>query len=168
MIHFTMYLLVVTISLGGVLLNIFSLPGNWVMMLAAALLSWGTGWSRPSLSALGVMVVILLMGETVDLLGSVVGARKFGASKGATWAALAGAIAGALIGTPVPVVGNILGAILGAFIAAWVVELVKKKPMKSATWAAVGAALGKTMGITVKLGCGFIVWLGVIWFAWPW
>ncbi len=60
------------------------------------------------------------------------------------------------------------GAILGAFIAAWVVELVKKKPMRSATWAAVGAALGKTMGITVKFACGFVVWLGVIWFAWPW
>jgi uncharacterized protein YqgC (DUF456 family) len=161
------YLLVLLVSLAGVALNVFSLPGNWLMMVAAALFSWWTHWSHPPVWVLGAMVGVLLVGEAVELLGSVVGAKKFGASRGATWAAIGGAILGAIVGVPVPVIGNILGAIVGAFVFAWTVELAKRRGMKAATLAAVGAALGRTMGIGAKLACGIMVWVALVIFAWP-
>jgi uncharacterized protein YqgC (DUF456 family) len=162
-----LYFLVVGFSLAAIALNVLSLPGNWLMMLAVALLSWSTRWSHPPVAALGVMVLILLIGESIELLGSVVGAQRFGASRSATWAAIGGAIVGALIGMPVAIIGNVLGAIAGAFLAAWVVELAKRRGMKAATWAAVGAALGRTLGMGAKVSCGLIVWIGVVIFAWP-
>ncbi len=161
------YFVVVVLSLGAVGLNVLSLPGNWVMMLGIALLSWSSGWSRPSLLVMGGMVGVLLAGEVVELLGSVVGAKRFGASRSATWAAIGGAVVGALVGMPVAIVGNILGAIVGAFLAAWAVELMKRRGMKAATWAAVGAALGRTMGMAAKIACGLIVWVGLVIVAWP-
>jgi uncharacterized protein YqgC (DUF456 family) len=167
MLALLLYFLIVLFSLLAVSLNVFSLPGNWLMMLAVALFSWRSGWFHPALAVLAAMVIVLLLGESIEILGSVVGAQKFGASRSATWAAIGGAILGALIGMPVAIVGNILGAIAGAFLAAWTVELLKRRGMKAATWAAVGAALGRTMGMGAKLACGLIVWIAVVIFAWP-
>lgn len=169
MVPIAVYVLLLILSLAAVGLNIMSMPGNWLMLVMAVLFSWWRGWGHPSLWVLALMLFVLLAGEVIELLGSVVGARKFGASKAATWAALGGAIVGALCGfmIPIPVLGNIIGAILGAFLAAWIVELIKERPFKAATWAALGAALGRATGLVVKICCGLLVWLMLVWFAYP-
>lgn len=167
MVDWIVYPLVLLLSLSAIALNIVSLPGNWVMLVAAAALSWAHGWDQPTVWALGIMLLVLLAGEAIELLGSVVGARKFGASRSATVAAIAGAIIGAIVGTPVWLMGNIVGAILGAFLAAWAIELMKRRTFKAATWAAVGAALGRTLGLGAKLTAGVAVWVMLAWTAWP-
>jgi hypothetical protein len=63
-----LYILLLVVSLGAIALNILSLPGNWVMLLAAALVSWYSGWNAPSRWALTVMILILLVGEALELL----------------------------------------------------------------------------------------------------
>jgi uncharacterized protein YqgC (DUF456 family) len=153
------YLVLLVGSLGAIALNIFSLPGNWLMLLGALLWSWGHGWNAPTPKILVAMLLLLLAAEVIEFLGGVLGARKFGASKTAAWAAIAGAMVGALVGTPVPYIGNLVGAVVGAFLAAWVVELLKRRPMDVATKAAIGAALGRGVGIFAKLGGGLTVWL---------
>jgi uncharacterized protein YqgC (DUF456 family) len=165
---YVMYVLLLLLSLGAVGLNVFSLPGNWLMAVMALVVSWLSGWTAPHPWVLIPVAVVLLVAEGVEFAGSIVGARKFGASNTATWAAMFGAIAGAIIGVPfIPVVGTVVGALLGAFLAAWIVELIQKRPVGAASWAALGAALGRGVGLVAKIGCGLVVWLALAVAAFP-
>src|ERR1019366_8764587 len=109
-LHLFLTLLVLLLGLAAVGLNVLSLPGNWVMLLAAIMLSWSRGWPEASLWVLLIVGGILVVAEVVELVASLIGARTFGASKSAMVAALVGGLVGALIGVPVPLVGSILGA----------------------------------------------------------
>jgi uncharacterized protein YqgC (DUF456 family) len=165
MLHLSLYLLLLVICLGAIGLNVLSLPGNWVMLVLAFMWSYFHAWNRPVWWVLAAMLVILLVGEAIELLGSVVGARTFGASKWASAAAIAGTIVGAVLGTfiptPIPGVGNLIGAVAGAFLAAWITELILQRPLGHATKAAIGAALGRGVGLVTKIGCGLAVWLAL-------
>src|SRR5262249_40396276 len=97
MLDVVLYILLMVIALAAVALNIISLAGNWIMLVAAAIWSGFHGWGRPSLWVLAFMLGALLMGEAVELAGSMIGARKFGASKMASAASIAGAFIGAII-----------------------------------------------------------------------
>jgi len=166
---YMLYALLLILSLAAVALNIISIPGNWIMLLCALLVSWYSHWTAPSLIILAIMLIVLLFGELIEMMGSLVGAKKFGASTLAAWAAIAGGLVGGLLGfmIPIPLIGNIIGALLGAFLAAWCVELIRQKPFKAATRAAVGAALGRAVGMSTKVGCGLVVWFALIYFAFP-
>ena len=167
MLNFTLYALMLLISLLGIALNILSLPGNWLIPLFALFFSWHTHWLRPTPGVLAIIVAILTIAELTELAGSLIGAKTFGASKAATWAAIAGTIIGALIGAPLALLGGLIGAILGAFLAAWLVELIKKRPHKQALKSAVGAALGRATGLAIKLTFGLLTWLTLAITAWP-
>lgn len=162
-----LYLLLLAFSLAAVALNIFSIPGNWLMAVAALVVSWLSGWKAPHPGVWFLLVAVLLVAEGIELAGSVVGAKKFGASKAATWAAMAGAIFGALVGIPIFLIGSVLGALVGAFFAAWMVELLKDRPLREASWAALGAALGRGIGLVAKIGCGLAVWIALAIAAFP-
>ncbi|HVX83910.1 MAG TPA: DUF456 domain-containing protein, partial [Phycisphaerae bacterium] len=165
--HYLLYALLMLLSLAAIALNIFSIPGNWIMALAALLVSWLSGWTAPHPVIFLLILIVLLAAEAIELAGSMLGAKKFGASKSATWAAVFGAIAGAIIGVPVPIIGPVLGALLGAFFAAWLTELMHNRPLKDASWAALGAALGRGFGLVAKIGCGLIIWITLAFAAFP-
>src|SRR5262249_6414023 len=113
-----LYALLLLISLAGVALNILSLPGNWLMLAAALAWSWFHNWGTPTWYILLFMLIALLIAEALEFLGSVIGARKFGASRTAAGFSIVGAFVGALLGflIPIPIIGNLIGAILGAFL----------------------------------------------------
>src|SRR6185436_10365584 len=108
MIDFVLYLIVLAVSLAGVAINVFSLPGNWIMFAAAAGLCAATGGKHPSVPILLLMLLILIAAEVLEFFGGMYGARRGGASKAASWAAIGGAIVGGIVGTPVPIIGNIV------------------------------------------------------------
>jgi uncharacterized protein YqgC (DUF456 family) len=167
---YILYALLILLSLAAVALNVISLPGNWLMLLCALLISWYSGWNAPTLGILAFMLLVLLAGELIETMGSLVGAKKFGASTLAAWAAIAGGLVGGILGTfliPIPLFGSVIGAITGAFLAAWSIELIKQKPFKAATWGALGAALGRVMGMGAKIACGLAVWFLLIVTAFP-
>ncbi|MCL2646789.1 MAG: DUF456 domain-containing protein [Phycisphaerales bacterium] len=168
MLPFVVYSLVLLLSLVGVALNVLSLPGNWIMFVAAVILSACHHWQSPSATILVLMFILLLAGEAIEFFGSVVGARKFGASTAAAWAAIGGTLTGGLIGSFILlIVGSLIGAIVGAFLAALAVELLKQRPLKHATWAAIGAVLGRIVGTAAKLAFGLAAWFALLFSAWP-
>jgi uncharacterized protein YqgC (DUF456 family) len=173
MLYLLVYLLILLVTLAAVFLNIVSLPGNWLVLIAATSLSAWNNWARPPIWALLVILLILLLAEGVEFLGGMVGAKKFGASNWAAWGAMGGAMIGGLVGIPplTPVMlgtDHLLAAVLGAFLVALVVELVRKKPLKEASWAALGAGLGRGVGIVSKIAGGLMVWLLLAITAGPW
>ncbi|HUY33045.1 MAG TPA: DUF456 domain-containing protein [Pirellulales bacterium] len=116
-------LLILTIVAGWVM-TLLSLPGNWVMVAAAALFAYLAPDSGPDISWTTVAVLggLATLAEIIEFAAGALGAAKVGGSKrGAALAALGsmiGAIAGALIGVPIPLVGSVVGAILFACLGA--------------------------------------------------
>ena len=55
-----LYLVAILISLAAIALNVVSLPGNWVILLAATALSFYHGGHQPHWVFLLVILVILL------------------------------------------------------------------------------------------------------------
>ena len=173
-----LYLLAILISLAAIVLNVASLPGNWVILFAAAALSLYHDGHNPHWVFLLVILVILLAAEAVEFLGGMIGAKTFGASKTASWFAILGAMFGGLIGIPpltLAMLGtdHILMAVAGAFLAAWVVELIKRKTMRDSLKAALGAALGRGAGLASKIAGGLAAWVVLVvtaqpWWNWPW
>jgi len=119
----TWALLLVAVLVLGWLLNLISLPGNWINVGATVLYALlvpssgrlGIGWF--------VIIMILglaILGEVIEFTAGAAGAKKAGGSRRGAWLALAGGVAGALVGVfaggliPIPIVGSMIGALLFA------------------------------------------------------
>jgi hypothetical protein len=160
-LHFTLYLLLLLISLVAIALNILSLPGNWLTLAAAMALSACYGWHHWIM--LPMILIVLLLGEVVEFASGMFGAKTFGASRAAAWGAVGGTIIGGLVGIP-PLaflmgIDHLIAAILGAFLGAWMVELIRGRPLKESSLAALGAGLGRGVGLITKVGGGLFAWL---------
>ena len=174
MLDVTLYLVAMVISLMSIVLNVVSLPGNWVILVAALALTIGHHGHHPHWAFLIVIFMVLFVAEGIEFLSGLAGTKIFGGSKPAAWAAIGGAMMGGIIGFP-PLTAAMFGidhivmAIFGAFVCAWVVELIRERPMKEALMAALGAALGRGAGLVTKIVAGVIAWviLGIAYWL-PW
>jgi uncharacterized protein YqgC (DUF456 family) len=143
--------------------TLFGLPGNWLILAAAAIYAW-LGPDMPTLSLtwqpVAIVAALAVAGEGVELLAGALGAAKKGGSKrGAALAllgSLIGAVVGVFVGIPVPVVGPILSALLfaslGAFCGAMLGEHWKGRELqdswqigKAAFWGRLWGTLAKAM-----------------------
>lgn len=135
--------------------SVFSLPGNWIMLLLALFYGWGEGFRamRPWVLATGF--VLFAAAEVAEHLCGYLGARTFGGSRWSGLFALAGAIAGALLGAGFGYgLGAIPGTVLGAFLGALASEFYRQRHAGRAAMAGLGAALGRAVGLGAKLGSG--------------
>jgi uncharacterized protein YqgC (DUF456 family) len=150
--------------------TVFTLPGNWGIVLLAALCAWllpepdgmrlGFGW-------IPVIVLAALagVGELIEFFAGAAGAARQGASRRAMALALVGAalgsIVGAILGVPIPVVGSIIAAIgggaAGAFAGAWLGEYWKGRASHERLAIGTGAMLGRVVGTIGKLVVGAVM-----------
>jgi uncharacterized protein YqgC (DUF456 family) len=157
--------ILVLLNLLGLMLVLFGLPGNWLMVLSTSLFAWWT-WDRQVFSGgtLIAIAVLAAVGELIEFLGGMVGARKAGASWRASLAGILGAVVGALGGTvafPVPLVGTVVGACLGVGLAVWIVETGRGAHPDLSFRRAVGASMGEFIGILSKFAVGVVIWLTI-------
>jgi uncharacterized protein YqgC (DUF456 family) len=110
----------------GWLLTLVAMPGNWLMVGAAALYAWlgpQTGVTQLQWKTVIALVVLAIVGEIAEFLAGVVGARRAGGSpRSAIYSligSLVGAIGGATVGLPIPVVGSAIGAVVGGAVGAF-------------------------------------------------
>lgn len=137
----------------GVLLTLITLPGTWVMLLLA-LACWA--W-RPELFTwhpLVAALVLAILAEVAEFLGSAVGASRAGGTRSGVIGAVGGAFIGLILGSiflPIPIVGSIVGAVVGAGLGAGAGERTLGKQTWHASWTiGVGAARGRLIAIIVK------------------
>lgn len=137
------------------------MPGNWLMLIAAGVLTW---WRPGTFSnvTLAVAVVLAILGEVVESLASLAGVKKAGGSRLAGWASVLGAFFGALVGTgalPIPVIGTLVGlcvgAAVGAIVAEWSVGRTREESMRSG----LAAGVGRLAGTVGKFLIGVLIWL---------
>ncbi len=151
------WLLLVGVGLVGLVLNLFGLPGIWLIVLGTILYGVSSGWGEyvgwtSALTLLGIGIAA----ELIEFLAGAAGSRKFGGSKRGMIGAVVGGLVGGIAGTPIfPVVGTIVGSILGSFVGAFLVESgVLERSSKSSAKVGIGAALGRALGIVIKSAFG--------------
>lgn len=159
-IQLLILLALVVVGALSVLLQLASLPGTWIILLAVvaeraveALVPLGPeplfGWW-----SIGAIAGLAVVAELFEVGASAVGAKTGGASKRGMTGAVIGSLLGALFGTVViliPVVGSLLGALIGAALGAIVGELsVGGKTLRETAKPAAGAVAGRLMGVVLK------------------
>lgn len=150
------------------LTNLLSLPGNWLIVIAAVVYGYflpesedhGIGWT-----GIGVLVVLAAVGEVIEFAASAAAAGQRGGSRRGMVLAIVGttlgSVAGAFVTLPIPLVGPLVGAVAGgaagAFGGAWLGELWKGRSMEEGLHIGRGALIGRLLGTTGKLAVGSIM-----------
>lgn len=161
--------LYVLLVLGGGVLNLFGLPGNWVMLGAAALHWWiadaatrvGYGYAVPL-----ALLLLALLGELLEFLAGLLGAGKAGGSRRAMVLSMLGGIVGSLFGFSAgnlvfPVIGGMVGIVLlaglGALAGAALGETWKGRSFDDSLRVGRGAFTGRILGTLAKTFIGTLM-----------
>jgi len=155
---------VVLLNLLWLVLTLVNLPGNWLMVLTAAGFAWWT-WDRPdgpmfALATLGAAVGLALVGELLEFLAGLAGARKAGGSKWSAALAVVGGIIGGVFGFLIPIIpplNAILGAAIGAFAGAMTGDLIAGRRVVESLRSGEGAFVGRLLGTLGKFAVGVIL-----------
>jgi uncharacterized protein len=123
------------------------------MLLAASIDDFTRiGW--PTLVALGVLTALAF---AADILGSLLGAQRVGASRYALW--------GAAIGTLAALPFGFVGLIFGPFAGAMIGEFMAQQRLDVATRVGIGTWIGLAVGTLAKVALVFVM-LGVFAISW--
>jgi uncharacterized protein len=160
---FVWLLLFVILVIAGWLLTLFSLPGNWIIVLSSALFAWlvpANDESGIGMSWIAVLILVILavVGEVIEFTAGALGASRAGGSKRgavlAIFGSVIGALIGAFVGLPIPVVGSVVAAILfagcGALVGAMLGEWWKGRDLAQALEVGQGAFWGRLLGALAK------------------
>jgi uncharacterized protein YqgC (DUF456 family) len=163
------------VGIACLFLVVIQLPGGWILWGLALLIEWLDTYYLPEGDqqtfgwwALGTSLALLIIGEIIEFIAGVLGAKKAGSSRRGMWGALIGGIVGAFVFMPlfsiVPVLGTIFGAffgaVLGTFVGAMIGELTDHEAtVKGSMTPAIGATIGRVIGTTSKVGITIAVWL---------
>ena len=131
----------VLIGLAGTLLP--ALPGVPLIFLGLLLAAWLDNFQRigwPTLTTLGVLTALAV---GVDLLATLFGATRVGASKLA--------LLGAMIGSVVGLFFGLIGIFIFPFVGAVIGELIARKEMGQAAKVGIATWLGLLLGALAKL-----------------
>ncbi len=157
-LSFILYLLaalLVVVGIAGIALP--ALPGIPLVFLGLLLAAWADGFVHVGWPTLLVLALLTVLSFVVDILATVVGAKRVGASRKALWGTFVGSIAG-LFFMPIGLfLGPLVGALLGEY---WHTrELGRSTRVGLATW------LGILLGLALKLAL-VVAMLGLFAFAW--
>ena len=152
-------------------LVVFGLPGNWLMVICTALVAWFVwdeqvfGWP-----VLLLIVVLAGVGEILEFVAGLAGAKKAGGSRRGAVGALGGALIGGIVGSIVlpPIIGTLFGAAVGAGVGAWGLELQGGRDHRQSVKVGTAAGVGRLTGTLIKIVLGAVIWLLVaVAAAWP-
>jgi uncharacterized protein YqgC (DUF456 family) len=170
-LYYTLALLLVMAGAACWLSNLFSLPGNWGLLVLAGLFAWlipAAGSRGISVTTLTILLGLAVLGEIVEFAAGAAGAAKQGASRRSIALSLVGAIVGsvggAVLGLPIPVVGSLLTALFGgaagAAVGAYWGEASSRRGQGQSMAVGKAAFIGRLWGTVGKFAVGAVM-LGV-------
>lgn len=140
----------ILIGLAGTVLP--ALPGLPVVFAGMWLAAWAGGFERIGAWTLSALGMLTLLSVLIDLLASVLGAQRVGASRHGIVGAALGVLAGLPFGLPGIVLGPFAGAVAGELLH--VRDLRRAGRVGMATW------IGMVVGAALKLALAFMM-LGI-------
>jgi uncharacterized protein len=135
----------IAIGIAGTFLP--GIPGIIVVFCGMALAAWIDHFERVHWVTLVVLGILTALAFVADILGSVLGAKRVGASR----QALIGAAIGALVG----ILFGLVGLIVAPFIGAVAGELVARRKLDAATRVGFATWLGLAAGALAKVALLF-------------
>ncbi len=142
-------IILMVVGLAGSVLPM--LPGTPLILIGAFIYAWYTNFTVVTWGILIVLLALMLLSQLLEYLASMMGAKKFGASR---WG-IAGAFCGGFIGL---FLGGIVGIIVGPFLGALLFELFYGKTIKASLQIGFGTVVGFVGGAIGK----FIIALTMI------
>jgi uncharacterized protein YqgC (DUF456 family) len=162
------YILLLLVCVGGMALVVVTLPGLWLMTIAAAIYALLTKELFLGHKSLIALFLLALVAEILELTAGGAAAKKAGGSRRAAIGAFVGGIAGGIIGSFVlPLVLTIVGICIGSFVGAMLGEITVAREATQALRVGWGAAKGRLFGVLLKLGFGGVMFLIILIAAFP-
>ncbi len=134
-----------------------ALPGVPLVFAGMLLAAWAGDFNQVGMVTLVVLGLLTALSVVVDILATVFGAKRVGASRKA--------LIGAMLGTVIGLFFGFIGLFLGPFIGALAGELWHGRQLGRAARVGMGTWLGILLGTVLKLGLAFAM-LGLFALAW--
>jgi len=143
--------ILIIFSLIGFAAIFFTTFGTLIILMGAVLYALMTGFSILGLKVLFLLFMLYVLGEVLEYILVIIGAKKLGASNIAIAGAIVGGVAGAILGVGFFGIGLILGTFLGIFLGAFLVELIIQRDLIKSLKAGAGGVLGRLGSIVAKV-----------------
>lgn len=151
---FVLAAILILVGIAGTVLP--ALPGVPLVFVGMLVAAWADDFTRVGAPTLVVLGILTALTVVIDVVASLLGAKKVGASRHALIGAAIGTVVGLFFGLP--------GLLLGPFVGALLGELLAGGTLRRATGVGVGTWLGFIFGTVVKIGLCFAM-LGIFVFA---
>ncbi len=139
---FVVFLLLFLVATAGIVVPV--LPGVPVAALGAVLAAWIMGFERFGVTPLIYVGVLAVLSQLVDLGGTLLGSKVYGAGRAGTWGGVIGSFFGLVLFPPF---GFLVGALVGAVGA----EMLAGREFNEAVRSGIGAFVGTLGGTVAKL-----------------
>ncbi|MGH8309055.1 MAG: DUF456 domain-containing protein [Steroidobacteraceae bacterium] len=123
------------------------IPGAVAVFCGMLVAAWIDDFQRIGWGTVVVLGVLTALVFVADVLGSLLGAKRVGASRQALIGAALGAIVGIFFG--------FIGLILAPFVGAVAGELLARRRLDSATRVGIGTWVGLAVGVLAKIALVF-------------
>ncbi|MDA3793487.1 MAG: DUF456 domain-containing protein [Elusimicrobia bacterium] len=145
-------IIIILIIFVSVIMVIAGLPGTFVAAGGILLFSMIGGFKVISLELLLWFFFAAVVGEIMEYISGILGAKKYGSSTKGIFGAIIGGMAGAIIVTPLlPGLGTVVGMFAGTFLGAFIGEYISGKDIIKSGRAGWGAFLGRVFAIGLKI-----------------
>jgi hypothetical protein len=154
-LQIAVYIIAIILTVSGLLLTIFALPGVWLIYVSTVLIAVIDNFQTFTPEVLLILFLVSLLSTFIDNIIAALGVKVMG---GSVWGML-GAILGGILGI---FLGNIFGAILGPLLGAFLFEfLLNRKSVKESVRAGLGTFLGFLFSVLFKtvINIGLIVYV---------
>jgi uncharacterized protein YqgC (DUF456 family) len=136
------FIVIWLVSMAGLLIPV--IPGVPLAAVGALLAGWMTGFQSLGFWPLVIIALLAVLAQVLDLVGSWLGAKYYGASKAGVWGGIIGSVVGVFVLPP-------FGFLPGALVGAIVFELLGSRSLNDAFRSGIGALLGALGGTFMKV-----------------
>jgi uncharacterized protein YqgC (DUF456 family) len=177
LLSISLAILVSIVAICCLVATVLGLPGNWLMVGLAALMSWGISPQQfPHFPIWSVFVLagIAVVGEIIEFVAGAAGVGKMGGARRsaalAVVGSLVGAIAGLFVGVPIPIIGSVVASLLLAGVGAWggavLGERWAGKSWDGSIQIGNAAFWGRLFGTVGKSFCGVAMVVFILFHVW--
>lgn len=146
-VYYLIATLLVIVGLIGTVLPV--IPGVLLVFAGLFLAAWADQFTRVGVVGLAIIGVLALLAFVADFIGSLLGAKRVGASPLALFGAAAGGLVGFFFG--------FFGLIVGPFAGALIGELFAKGGLAQAGRVGIGTWLGLLAAAVLKVVIAFLM-----------
>jgi uncharacterized protein YqgC (DUF456 family) len=146
------FILFILFAILGIILVFLGMAGTASILIGSLIYATTTHFQKMSWKILLLLLGLTILGELIEYISSVLGAKKFGASGKSSLAVLFGGLVGGIIGGLfMPLLGSIFGAILGGCLTPIIMEYKSRKEWLPSFKAGLGVLVGRMGGTLLKL-----------------